>query len=43
MVVGDLLSVRKEAVRMVTYNDLFEFVIMLMAIVTFVYETTKKH
>ena len=35
--------VRKEAVRMVTYGELFEFVMMLMAVATFVYEITKKH
>ena len=40
---GDLLSFRKEAVRMVTYGELFEFVTMLVAIATFVYEITKKH
>nr|DAQ62725.1 MAG TPA: hypothetical protein [Inoviridae sp.] len=41
--VGGLVNnLRKGVIDMVTYNDLFTFVIMLCAIITLVYKIPKK-
>ena len=43
MAVGGLLSFTKGGVPMVTYGELFQFVIMLVAVAEFVYIICQKH